>query len=403
MSSSSASSNTVEPSSRTGSPTLLYIGHAFHTQTKSTDFLQEMLRSTYEVRRFLFDPFTDDPLTHFRPLYGSRFDVAVLFQVMPDLDRLRAHVNLGKCVFVPMFDYLPPLEDPIWETYRQALIICFSSTLYDALLERGYHARFIQYFPPVPPLMSKGNPRKVFFWQRVNAISLDTITTLFRNIPLDSIHHHKALDPGFYERPVLTNPPCPVTESRWFPRKADLIRTIESAAIYMAPRLYEGIGMSFLEAMAMGRCVVAPDNPTMSEYIEHGKTGILYDPTTPMPLEPFDVPAIQRAARMFAETGRHEWEEHQFDILKWIREWHPVPSKVRHSTLPIATLRKTQTTSVFWFLGFLPVLRVSAGAGIVVYWLFCFLPLLVKRKRETDVSFWLLGIVRLWRSEVRHE
>ena len=49
------------------------------------------------------------------------------------------------------------------------------------------------------------------------------------------------------------------------------------STIYIASRPYEGIGMSFLEAMADGRCVVAHDNTTHNEYIEHGKNGFLFD------------------------------------------------------------------------------------------------------------------------------
>src|SRR6202012_2876394 len=37
----------------------------------------------------------------------------------------------------------------------------------------------------------------------------------------------------------------------------------------------EGVGITFLEAMARGCAVVAYDAPTMNEYIESGKTGVL--------------------------------------------------------------------------------------------------------------------------------
>jgi glycosyltransferase involved in cell wall biosynthesis len=44
----------------------------------------------------------------------------------------------------------------------------------------------------------------------------------------------------------------------------------------MAPRRYEGIGMAFLEAMAMEMCVVAENQSTANEYILSGKNVILY-------------------------------------------------------------------------------------------------------------------------------
>ena len=58
---------------------------------------------------------------------------------------------------------------------------------------------------------------------------------------------------------------------------------LRRAGIYFAPRLYEGIGISFLEAMAMGKAVVAPDNPTMNEYVTHNVNGFLYKPGGPAP------------------------------------------------------------------------------------------------------------------------
>ncbi len=385
-------------------PSLLFIDHAYHARTKSTNFFRDILDAEYQVRTFAFDPHTDNPETHFRTLYGSQFDVVVLFQIMPDLNALRQHISAGKFVFLPMFDFLPPLEDDIWNSYRRALVLCFSSTLEAALRDRGFTTRLLCYWPVVPEKWNPGDPYRLFFWQRVDAISLDTAATLFRNIPLASIHHHRALDPGYYERPALEKPRCPVTESRWFPRKADLLRVMEASGLYLAPRLSEGIGMSFLEAMALGRCVVAPDGPTMNEYIEHGKTGILYDPENPIPLTRFDVRAIQYAARAAAVKGRHAWEKSIPDILQWIRNWTP-PQEPKHGPLdlPIMHLGETRTTSVFWLLGILPVLRITASETLVAYRLFGFLPLLVKQKLLSSVSFWLLGVIRLWKSEVEHE
>lgn len=52
---------------------------------------------------------------------------------------------------------------------------------------------------------------------------------------------------------------------------------INEKAIFIAPRDYEGIGLSFLEAMAMGKAVVGVNNPTMNEYIADGKIKYFFD------------------------------------------------------------------------------------------------------------------------------
>lgn len=64
---------------------------------------------------------------------------------------------------------------------------------------------------------------------------------------------------------------------------------IQKSALYFAPRKYEGIGMSFLEAMASGRCVIAPDYPTMNEYIKNGETGYLYNFKRPQKIKFDDI------------------------------------------------------------------------------------------------------------------
>jgi glycosyltransferase involved in cell wall biosynthesis len=81
--------------------------------------------------------------------------------------------------------------------------------------------------------------------------------------------------------------------------------------------------MSFLEAMALGRCVIALDMPTMNEYIRHGENGLLYDVDEPLPLPPMredEVRAMQEAARRSMAAGRVRWERDRQDICRWIEE-----------------------------------------------------------------------------------
>jgi hypothetical protein len=77
--------------------------------------------------------------------------------------------------------------------------------------------------------------------------------------------------------------------------------------------------MSFLEAMSMGRCVIAPDNPTMSEYITHGKTGLLYNPHISLPTiePPRSIRAIQLAAYNYIREGFRKWQTEKLNILSW--------------------------------------------------------------------------------------
>jgi glycosyltransferase involved in cell wall biosynthesis len=57
------------------------------------------------------------------------------------------------------------------------------------------------------------------------------------------------------------------------------LRAMAAAAFVVAPsRLYEVFPMTVLEALSVGRAVVAPRHGAFSEAVEPGRTGLLYDP-----------------------------------------------------------------------------------------------------------------------------
>ena len=60
---------------------------------------------------------------------------------------------------------------------------------------------------------------------------------------------------------------------------------LSEPGVYIAPRFTEGIGMSFLEALAAGKFVVAHKDATMDEAIDDGVTGRLVDMRNPMPIQ----------------------------------------------------------------------------------------------------------------------
>lgn len=67
---------------------LLYVKHAFHNKTKSNDFLQEIIKTGYEIEFFDYDNDNDTP-EKFRELEGKEFDTVVLFQIMPPISELK--------------------------------------------------------------------------------------------------------------------------------------------------------------------------------------------------------------------------------------------------------------------------------------------------------------------------
>jgi glycosyltransferase involved in cell wall biosynthesis len=100
---------------------------------------------------------------------------------------------------------------------------------------------------------------------------------------------------------------------------APLLRRAEQ--VWVPDRVGASVNVA-LEAMALGRPVIASRLPAMTELVEHGETGLL--------VEPGDKAALARAARRLlddpttarrlGEAGRQRVEEH-FSIEGLVRRW----------------------------------------------------------------------------------
>lgn len=297
---------------------LLYVGHDFHNKTKSTQFLQNMFSNEYEVDVFSYDPYSDNE-DKFKELKGKQYDILVVFQIMPAINLLKDNIKFKQAVYFPMYDGASSRQDSIWYDYKDFNIINFSRTLHEELLRLGLSSYYIQYFPEPKEVKNWGNEDSIFFWQRTNQISIKTVEILFDIQNVGHLHFHRAIDPGH----TITEPSDvwegKLSVSTWYDKKEDMQKDIEQAAIYIAPRITEGIGMSFLEAMAMGRCVVSSNAPTMNEYIEHNKTGILYDYKNPQHLNLNNIRKIQEQTLDYMWRGYEKWQIEKFQILDWIK------------------------------------------------------------------------------------
>jgi hypothetical protein len=311
---------------------LLYVGHAYHKKTKSVGFLQDLLEGEYEVHYFADDPRSPAGVSALESLPVKEFDVLVVFQIMPSISEIRRFVSFKKGVFFPMYDFYyacTPLCDPIWNEYKDFTIINFSKKLHQDLEENGFDSKYIQYFPKPFKNFDWGKAGALYFWQRVTHINVYLIYDLLHSYPLTHLHFHKVLDPTEEYVPISDDPsnPCgvffkskEVTYSEWYPTREDMYHDIEKCALYMAPRYHEGIGMSFLEAMAMGRCVIAVDHPTMNEYITHGKTGFLYslEGRSLCDISPEEVRQVQKNTYEYMQEGYKRWENSKHLILEWL-------------------------------------------------------------------------------------
>ena len=349
-------------------PKLLYIGHAFHNKTKSSLFVQNLLSEKYEVTKFDYDPHNEG-YDVFSRLNSQRFDVVVLFQTMPSLSLLGKYIEIDKVAFFPMYDSALKLKNPIWSEYRNVNIINFSLTLHKKCKEYGLSSYYIQYFPKPIKVNNWGDENSVFLWQRKEEINPHTIEKTIGEQNVKNLCLHQVPDPGRKIIHPSEKWKNKVRVSNWFDTKEEMLEYMQQSAIYYAPRSYEGIGMSFLDAMAMGRCVIAPNHPTMNEYIENGVNGYLYNLKHPNTIKIKDIRKIQKNAVKYIENGYKEWEKNKYKILNWIQadakknndpELMDSKLSIRQPKrfaikLPLLKRIYTRKYEIFYIFGFIPI------------------------------------------------
>lgn len=310
---------------------VLYIDVEYHIKTNSTRFLYELLEENYSVNKCYTD--SHDGVDRISEQNADcYYDFLVLFQIMPKRKYIDTF-SYGKGILFPMYDGVLNKSIEEWNEYRDFTIINFSKTLHDYLTANGFESRYIQYFPQPSELINYGAADTLFFWQRTHQIYANQILSLCKRLNIKKVHIHKALDPGYHFITVNRRFQYDFTYSNWFPEKSDLIDVISKAAYYVAPRKYEGIGMSFLDAMAMGRCVIAPNYPTMNEYIDNGVNGILYDYENPEDIAACNVRELQDNAYQSISIGYQKWLNERYRIIEWIEEDICDKNIVRQKTL----------------------------------------------------------------------
>lgn len=299
-------------------PSLLFIGHSYHEKTRSSEFIISLLSETYDIKILYDESWSGGVFPDVLALQRD-YDVIVFWQTILDRSKLKKlrHENI---VFFPMFDAVHDWGIEAWRPYRRVKIICFSSTLYKRLSQWGFNLLYVKFFPSVGEFCP-GSKKEVFFWQRINTININTIVKLVGDNCVD-IHLHKVLDykNDFIDADQSDIKKHNITYSQWFKNKMDMTNLIKNKGIYIAPRLYEGIGLSFLEAMAMGKAVVAVNNPTMNEYIEHEKTGYLYDINNLYSLDLKNINNVQQSTYFYMQKGFEQWNKNKYSIVDFINK-----------------------------------------------------------------------------------
>lgn len=298
-----------------------YLANSFHISvTHSNDFLSDLLREWYGSVEVI--PHKDA----WAQIPGSQWDLLVSFQHLWSPEELEAF-GAVRTVIVPMYDDCPH-DQASWEPYKGFALLSFSQTLGRQLQAWGHEVLTVQYWQPVPQYKLKGHELRGFFWPRTTSLGWGHVRRLLGTTEWESFHLHVTNAEGLASLPSdEERRSLRVEQSSWFEKPVELQNILDRTTVYFAPRRFEGIGQAVLEALARGIAVVAPNTPTMNEYVVHGRNGLLYDPDQPSALDFSRVHELGAQARADAEEGRQRWER-SLPTLRAFFEGSPTRRKV---------------------------------------------------------------------------
>ena len=199
--------------------------------------------------------------------------------------------NARKVIWIPMWDSVYSREKEWWTQIPDHVrIVAFSKHIETIARQTGHDVLKLKFYKD-PKTFAPANwskPLCLFYWNRTNLVSASFLKIFCKALSIKQLIIINRPDPGYL--PFTDNEISHL--SRYLSVKSYtsfldlsvLQNLLSSSHLYIAPRKYEGIGMSFIESMCSGHCVFSIDEVTMNEYICHNKTGIflkkdIYKPT----------------------------------------------------------------------------------------------------------------------------
>jgi hypothetical protein len=220
----------------------------------------------------------------------------------------------------------------------------------------GLSSRNLQYAPNPKdfPLVSWESGARAYFWERLpQELDERAVTALLKATGISKPTTRLLGDARFYS----DNPLEKERAVRSWQSQGSYLETLAKHNVFVAPRRFEGIGMAFLEAMAMGMCVVAENQSTANEYILSGENGILYGGGrahlfAPAPASLSELERMGKAARESIGQIHRNWVETRGEINRCVKSLleSPLIKRSPPASLLEATFDFSRRPEEFWAL-----------------------------------------------------
>jgi len=257
-----------------------FIDHEYHKKTKSSIFFIDLLISYGWDVNLLY---VNENIDGFIKITNDQnYNKLIFWQVIPSAKNLLSF-ETEDIYLIPMYDACSSWNFKKWEKYKKFKFISFSKALNSIFEKLGMDYLYVKYAPKAELLVDNLNSGKktiltAFVWRRSATLNLPKLFNSLIKLGVEKVFLHDSPDPPALSlEGEISYKNLEIETSYWFNTHSEYLDIIKICDIYIAPRMTEGIGMSFLEAMSLGICVFAPNKPTMNEYIIDGNNGILFE------------------------------------------------------------------------------------------------------------------------------
>jgi Glycosyl transferases group 1 len=235
----------------------------------------------------LVDPLASSAEIELRPWDGERLpeplpsETPTIFYMFPPPAEV-ASAPGARIVWIPMWDHARIYSQEWWDRLSPRLrVVALSQPVADRARSAGLTTLELRYYldPTGLPPAQWDRGRVACYWNRTGMLSREALGRLCQALSLGRLLFRDQLDPRVHPRMAYSLPAMlghteviPIRPSS----KEGYLEITREANIFVAPRTSEGVGLTFLEAMARGCCVIGYDAPTMNEYIRDGENGLLF-------------------------------------------------------------------------------------------------------------------------------
>jgi glycosyltransferase involved in cell wall biosynthesis len=207
----------------------------------------------------------------------------IVFFQLPPPPKLLANMN-ARLVWIPMWDQARGYDSVWWQKLPKHLkVVAFSDEVEKRAKIVGLPSMRIKFYknPDEMERVNWSERRVLLYWNRVGLVGPAFLEGICKNLEIDQllfIHRIDPLIPAWFDYSlpkILGNTPVrqiPITD---FIPLNEYAKIVNQANIFISPRSSEGVGLTFIEALARGCAVFAYDAPTMNEYIKTGVNGYL--------------------------------------------------------------------------------------------------------------------------------